>query len=438
MHLAAGGASWVKISRSCPHDLPLFVLSTTDSSGDGVAASPFMTPLERRSSFSLALIFALRMLGLFLVLPVFALEARKYPGGDDPVLVGLAMGMYGLTQAVLQLPLGLASDRLGRKRVIVAGLLVFAAGSLLAALAQSLTGLLIGRAVQGAGAVSAATVALLADQTRETVRTKAMALIGASIGLMFALALVAAPVLTAHLGLSGLFSVTCLLALLGIVVVLWGVPPETTRRSDAPQGRLAELWQHPDLLRLNMGVFVLHALQMAMWVAVPAMLVQAGLPKEAHWQTYLPAVVLSFAAMGGLFVLERRGYLRTALLLAIGLVLAVQLGLGWLVISATAPSLVMLGVLLFVFFCGFNVLEASQPSLVSRMAPASLRGAALGAYNTLQSLGLFAGGAVGGWLSGRVGSAGLFAATALLATVWLVLTWPLQPAGRAHAAPQTG
>ncbi|WP_312564425.1 MFS transporter, partial [Diaphorobacter sp.] len=185
-----------------------------------------MTTLERRASVSLALIFALRMLGLFLVLPVFALEARKYPGGDDPALVGLAMGIYGLTQAVLQLPLGMASDRFGRKRVIVLGLLVFAAGSLLAALADSVMGLLVGRALQGAGAVSAAVTALLADQTRDAVRTKAMALVGASIGLMFAIALVAAPLLAAHIGLAGLFGLTCALALGGVAVVLWMVPPE--------------------------------------------------------------------------------------------------------------------------------------------------------------------------------------------------------------------
>ena len=273
-----------------------------------------MTPLERRSSVSLALIFALRMLGLFLVLPVFALEARKYPGGDDPALVGLAMGIYGLTQAVLQLPLGIASDRFGRKRVIVLGLLVFAGGSLLAALADSLTGLLVGRALQGAGAVSAAVTALLADQTRDSVRTKAMALVGGSIGLMFAVALVAAPVLAAHIGLSGLFGLTCALALAGVAVVAWWVPPEPLQHQNAPRGRLADVWGHPDLLRLNLGVFVLHTVQLSMWVAVPAMLVQAGLTKDHHWQVYLPAVVLSFAAMGGLFALERAGRLRAALL----------------------------------------------------------------------------------------------------------------------------
>ena len=394
------------------------------------SASTAMTPLERRSSISLALIFALRMLGLFLVLPVFALEARKYPGGDDPALVGLAMGIYGLTQAFLQLPLGMASDRFGRKRVIVLGLLVFAAGSLLAALADSLTGLLLGRALQGAGAVSAAVTALLADQTRDVVRTKAMALVGGSIGLMFAVALVAAPLLTAHIGLAGLFGLTCALALGGIAVVVWAVPPEPAQHRNAPRGRLAEVWAHPDLLRLNLGVFALHTVQLSMWVAVPAMLVQAGLTKDHHWQVYLPAVVLSFVAMGGLFALERKGHLRAALLGAIALVLTVQVGLGALAASGMAPSLWTLGPLLFVFFCGFNALEASQPSLVSRMAPAHVRGAALGSYNTLQSLGLFAGGALGGALVKWVGVAGLFAATSALALVWLVLTWPLRPIAR--------
>lgn len=393
-----------------------------------------MTALERRSSLSLALIFALRMLGLFLVLPVFALEAHKYPGGDNPALVGLAMGIYGLTQALLQLPLGMASDRFGRKRVILPGLLVFAAGSLLAAQADSLTGLLLGRALQGAGAVSAAVTALLADQTRDAVRTKAMAWVGGSIGLMFALALVAAPALAAHIGLSGLFGLSCALALAGVAVLLWWVPPEPGRQGQALRGRmaagLAEVWTHPDLLRLNLGVFVLHTVQLSMWVAVPALLVQAGLGKEQHWRLYLPAVVLSFAALGGLFALERAGRLRAALLGAIALVLLVQAGLGALAVSGATPTLWLLGPLMWVFFCGFNALEASQPSLVSRMAPAHLRGAALGSYNTLQSLGLFAGGALGGALVKWSGTPGLFAVTSALTALWLVLTWPLRPVGR--------
>ncbi|WP_140401096.1 MFS transporter [Comamonas thiooxydans] len=389
-----------------------------------------MTSQERRSSGALALIFALRMLGLFLVLPVFMLEARKYPGGDDPAMIGLAMGLYGLTQALFQLPIGLASDRIGRKPVIVAGLLVFAAGSLIAAMADSLTGLMAGRAIQGAGAVSAAVTALLADLTRDGVRTKAMAMVGGSIGLMFALALVLAPLLNAWIGLSGIFGLTCALALAGIAVVLWVVPPEPRQHADAPKGRFSELLGQKDLLRLNFGVFILHTVQMSMWVAVPAMLVQAGLAKEQHWHIYLPAVLLSFLAMGLLFSMERKGKLRKALLGAIGLVLVVQIGLGMLAVSGTIPTVWCMALLMFLFFCGFNALEATQPSLVSRMAPAPLRGAALGAYNTLQSLGLFAGGAVGGAVAKFAGVPGLFIMTAVLVALWLVVTWPLRPVGR--------
>ena len=389
-----------------------------------------MTPLELRSSGSLALIFALRMLGLFLVLPVFALEAQHYAGGNDPAMVGLALGMYGLTQAVFQLPLGLASDRFGRKKVIIVGLLVFALGSLVAALADSLMGLVWGRALQGAGAVSAAVTALLADLTRDSVRTKAMAMVGGSIALMFSLALVLSPLLAGWVGLSGIFWITLALTLAGIAAVLWVVPPEPVQHTAMPRGRFADLLAYPDLLRLNAGVFVLHTVQMAMWVAVPTLLVQAGLVKTAHWQVYLPAVLLSFAALGRLFAMERKGQLRSALLLAIVLVLLVQAGLGALTLAGDAPSLWLLGAAMLVFFIGFNMLEATQPSLVSRMAPDRLRGAALGAYNTLQSLGLFAGGFLGGWLSRHGSLTGVFAATALLCVVWLVVTWPLQPIGR--------
>ena len=389
-----------------------------------------MTRQELRSSGSLALIFALRMLGLFLVLPVFALEAQHYAGGNDPAMVGLALGMYGLTQAVFQLPLGLASDRFGRKKVIIVGLLVFALGSLVAALADSLMGLVWGRALQGAGAVSAAVTALLADLTRDGVRTKAMAMVGGSIALMFSLALVLSPLLAGWVGLSGIFWITLALTLAGMAAVLWVVPPEPVQHTAMPRGRFADLLAYPDLLRLNAGVFVLHTVQMAMWVAVPTMLVQAGLVKTAHWQVYLPAVLLSFAALGRLFAMERKGQLRSALLLAIVLVLLVQAGLGALTLAGDAPSLWLLGAAMLVFFIGFNMLEATQPSLVSRMAPDRLRGAALGAYNTLQSLGLFAGGFLGGWLSRHGSLTGVFAATALLCVVWLVVTWPLQPIGR--------
>jgi len=391
-----------------------------------------MTATERRASFSLASIFALRMLGLFLVLPVFALEAARYPGGDDPARVGLAMGIYGLTQACLQIPFGLASDWWGRKPVIIAGLLMFAAGSLIAAWAPDLHWLVIGRAVQGAGAISAAVTALLADTTRDEVRTKAMALIGGSIALMFALSLVAAPWLGARIGLHGLFALTGALALAGVAIVLWWVPPEPGVHVDAARGGMREVLRHPALLRLNFGVFVLHAVQLAMWVALPALLVQAGLEKARHWQVYLPAVLASLVVMGGtLFPLERRGYLRAVFLAAVGLIALVQVGLLWTVSSSAVPALGGLAALLVLFFCGFNVLEATQPSLASRLAPAHARGAALGVYNTLQSLGFFAGGAVGGWITKNHGPQGLFMVCGALMLLWLAVAWPMQAPGRA-------
>ena len=386
-----------------------------------------MSAIERRATFSLATLYALRMLGLFLVLPVFAIEAGRYPGGDDPALIGLAMGIYGLTQALLQFPFGLASDRLGRKRVIVFGLLVFAAGSFVAALAPSLTWLAIGRAIQGAGAISAALTALLADQTRDEVRTKSMALVGASIGLMFAVSLVVAPLLVAYTGLVGLLVLNGSFALLGVAVVIWWVPPEPLQHKNIPRGHLREVLHTPALLRLNFGVFVLHGVQLAMWMAVPALLVQAGLPHEHHWWVYLPAVFGSFFVMGGMFPLEKRGYLRAVFLTAVGLITLVQLG--FLLVASGTPSVGALAVLLFVFFCGFNVLEASQPSIVSRVAPVNARGSAMGVYNTLQSLGFFAGGVTGGWLVKHLGAQGLFAACAVVMVLWLLVAWPMRAPG---------
>lgn len=389
-----------------------------------------MLPIERRASFSLASIFAMRMLGLFLVLPVFALEAAKYPGGHDPAMVGLAMGIYGLTQGILQIPFGLASDRYGRKKVILIGLVVFALGSFIAASASTLGTLIAGRSLQGAGAISAAVTALLADMTRDEVRTKAMALVGASIGLMFALSLVLAPLLAEQIGLSGLFVLTGVLVIVCMAVVAWVVPPEPPLNSE-PDTRLRglkEVLSHADLLRLDLGAFILHAVQLAMWVAVPGMLVQAGLAKAAHWQVYLPAVLLSFVLMGTLFALERRGQLKLAILGSIALIGLVQLGLGWALLQGT--GVVLLGVLLFVFFVGFNVLEASQPSLASRVAPPHARGAALGVYNTVQSLGFFVGGFGGGWLAKHHGFEALFAACFVLVAIWLVAAWGMRPPSR--------
>ena len=397
-----------------------------------------LTLTERRASVSLSSIYALRLLGLFLVLPVFALEAARYPGGDDPARVGLAMGIYGLTQGVLQIPFGIASDWWGRKPVMIVGLLVFACGSVLAAWAPTLDWLIAGRALQGAGAISAAVSALIADFTRDEVRTKAMTLVGVSITLVFALSLVLGPLLTSVIGFKGLFALTALLALAGIAVVIYWVPPEPVRHAEMRPGGLAEVLQNPSLLRLDFGVFVLHAVQLAMWVAIPALLVGAGLAKAQHWQIYLPVVVASFLVMWRtLYPLERRGYLRAALLAAMGLIFLAQLGLIGL-LQRASPSLWLMGFLLLLFFCGFNVLEASQPSLASRLAPPHARGAALGVYNTLQSLGFFVGGAVGGWISKVHGVEMLFIACAGLMLLWLVVAWPMNAPSRSASAISRG
>lgn len=394
-----------------------------------------MTPLERRASASLASLFALRVLGLFLVLPVFALEASRYPGGANAAQVGLAFGIYGLAQACLQIPFGLAADRWGRKPVIVFGLFLFALGSLWAAVATDLESLLMARALQGSGAISAAVTALLADLTRNTVRTKGIALVGASISVMFVLSLVIAPGLNALIGLPGLFALTAGLAGLGVVAVLWWVPraPMLKQRVDPLNGLRAVL-QNPQLLRLNFGVFSLHAIQLAMWMVIPDLLVRAGLIKVAHWQVYLPAVVGSLVVLGGvLFRLERRGHLRGALLTAVVCLLLAQVGFyAYLHTGASATwgylsGLGIIGFLLFLFFIGFNAMEASQPSLVSKFVLPEHRGAALGVFNTAQSLGFFVGGAAGGWLLQNTSAPVVFATCAGWVLVLALLIRGLKP-----------
>lgn len=382
-----------------------------------------MTPDERRSAFSLASIYALRMLGLFMVMPVFMLEARHYKGGDDLSAVGMAMGVYGLVQALLQIPFGMAADRFGRKRVIYLGLALLALGSIVGAMATSVAGLALGRALQGGGAISAAVTALLADQTRDAVRTKGTALVGASIGLMFALSLVLGPLLSGWGGLSAIFGVTLLLAVSGVAIVRWWTPAEPELPLEGQtKHSLWGLLVHADLIRLNFGVFALYAVQLASWVAIPALLIQAGVASADHGWVYLPAVLLSFVVMGvTLFPMERRGLLRPLFLGCIVLVMAVQAA--WSVLALSSPPLWSLAILLFLFFCGFNVLEASQPSLASRLAPMGSRGAALGVYNTLQSLGIFAGGAVGGLLIKNLGASGVFTASAALMLAWLGVAW---------------
>ncbi len=396
------------------------------------AASGRMSPLEWRASLSLASLFALRVLGLFLILPVFAVHAPQLAGGESLTLIGVALGTYGLTQGILQIPFGMASDRYGRKRVIVIGLLLFALGSFVAAWAQDITMVILGRAIQGAGAISAPVTALAADLTREQHRTKAMAMIGGSIGLVFAVSMVAAPALYRVIGLNGIFGLTGLLSLAAIWVTLAVVPPEPAGAADSARrirpGALGEVLRNTGQLRLNFGIFSLHAVQMAIFVVIPVALVNyGGLPVSEHWKIYLPVVLGSFALMAPLlFHAERRGRMKFIFLSAIVLLLAVELGF-----AVCFTNFYMTIALLLAFFVAFNILEASLPSLVSRVAPPSSRGTALGVYNTTQSLGLFVGGAAGGWLATHLGTASVFVFGMALIALWLLTAWGMRVPGEA-------
>lgn len=389
-----------------------------------------MTPEERRAGASLASIFALRMLGLFLILPVFSVYAKTLPGGDNLALVGFALGAYGLTQAFFQIPYGIASDYFGRKLVIVIGLVIFALGSFVAAWAPDMTWIIVGRVLQGAGAISAAVTALAADLTREEHRTKVMAMIGSSIGLVFALSLVGAPLLYGWIGMGGLFIMTGVLALAAIVLLLKAVPP-----APPPHGHeklpLRRVIFDADLLRLNLGIFVLHMVQMAMFVVLPHALVDhGGLAAAAHWKVYLPAVLVSFAIMvPAIIAAERKDKMRPIFLAAVGLLVVVQGGLYLL-----HESLWVLALWLLLFFVAFNVLEATLPSLVSRTAPPAAKGAALGVYNTTQAIGLFIGGAAGGYIAQHFGDNAVFAACTGLVLIWLAVATTMNFPRRRQAA----
>ncbi len=396
--------------------------------GQSLSSSSFlpdrMTAAERRAGIGLASVFALRMLGMFLILPVFSVAAKQFPGGEDYTLIGIALGAYGLTQAVCQIPFGMASDRLGRKPVIIGGLLMFAAGCLVAALADTLYGVIAGRVLQGAGAISAAVTALAADLTREQHRTKIMAMIGSSIGLVFAASLVLAPLLFALIGLKGIFLLTGLLSLLAIIVVMrWvpSAPPISPSRHFASRQVLLDA----RLLRLNFGIFALHLLQMALFVVIPGTLKSVGqLPLSAHWQVYLPAVLASFLLMvPAILYAERHGKVKPVFLGAIALLGLTEAGLA--LGREHFPFLVFL---ILSFFVAFNTLEALLPSQVSRIVPAPMRGMALGVYNTTQAIGLFAGAGVGGWLLQHCGSDTVFAAGTVLALLWLLVAAFMQEA----------
>ncbi len=387
-----------------------------------------MSGQEIRSSIVLALLFALRMLGLFLILPVFAIYAKTLAGGDQAWLIGLALGMYGLTNAIGQIPLGIASDKFGRRPVILIGLTVFAIGAVVAAATDNILWVIVGRALQGSGAISAAITAWIADATREEHRTKAMAMVGGSIGLTFALSMVAAPILFSLIGMKGIFLLTGVLPLLAILVVMFMLPK--VAKQTMPRVALSVILKNSDLMRLNFGVFALHFSQSAMFVVVPlALLHYANIPVAQHWEVYLPVVLASFVGMLPLiYVAEKYGKIKTVFIAAITLLLAVQCGF-WAFL--TQP--VMLVGLLFGFFLAFNVLEASQPSLVSRIAPAAAKGAALGVYNTIQSLGLFTGSMCGAWMSGHLGQSSVFVFSAVLCTAWLIIAVKMKKIpGRVH------
>lgn len=378
-----------------------------------------MSGSETRAASGLALVFAFRMLGMFMVLPVLATYGMDLAGAT-PALIGLAIGAYGLTQAIFQIPFGIISDRIGRRPVIYLGLIVFALGSVLASQADSIWGVIAGRILQGAGAISAAVMALLSDLTREQHRTKAMAMIGMTIGLSFAVAMVVGPLLTSAFGLSGLFLATGAMALLGILIIMFMVPQSTGplqhRESGVARQALMPTLKHPDLLRLDLGIFVLHAMLMSSFVALPlALVTKAGLPKEQHWWVYLTALLISFFAMIPFIIYgEKKRKMKRVLLGAV-----LTLMLTELFFWQFGDSLRALVIGTVVFFTAFNLLEASLPSLISKVSPAGGKGTAMGVYSTSQSLGSALGGILGGWLFQHGGLSVVFLGCAALAALWL-------------------
>ena len=373
-----------------------------------------MSGSETRAASGLALVFAFRMLGMFMVLPVLATYGMDLAGAT-PALIGLAIGAYGLTQALFQIPFGVISDRIGRRPVIYLGLIVFALGSVLAANSDSIWGVIAGRVLQGAGAISAAVMALLSDLTREQHRTKAM-----TIGLSFAVAMVVGPLLTRAFGLSGLFLATGAMALVGIVIVMFMVPRSTGtlqhRESGVARQALIPTLRHPDLLRLDLGIFVLHAMLMSSFIALPLALVEkAGLPKEQHWWVYLTALLISFFAMIPFIIYgEKKRKMKRVLLGAVATLMLTELFF-W----QFGDSLRALVIGTVVFFTAFNLLEASLPSLISKVSPAGGKGTAMGVYSTSQFLGSALGGILGGWLFQHGGLSVVFLGCAGLAALWL-------------------
>lgn len=386
-----------------------------------------MSRAEVRAGASLAGVFGLRMLGLFFILPVFAVHAPQLKGGDDLTLVGLALGAYGLAQGILQIPFGMASDRWGRKPVLYIGLLVFAIGSFVGAVADDIWVAIAARVVQGAGAISSVAMALAADLTRPQHRTKVMAMIGSTIGLMFALSLVGAPLLYRVIGMDGLFALTGLLCFAAMAVVRFQVPdPPPRADTGEARGTLRAGLLDPELLRVNAGIFILHIVLYSMFVVVPTMLVQAGLPLPEHWKLYLPVVLGSFVFMvPAILYADRQNSTKPVLIGAVALLAVTEAALGWV-----DAGIGVIAALMLAFFVSFNVLEAMLPSLVSRLAPAQARGVAIGVYNTTQTLGVFFGGMIGGALASYYGTTAVFAVCAVLVVLWLLIASGMRPVRR--------
>lgn len=382
-----------------------------------------MNSLERRSVAALGGVLSLRMFGLFMVLPMMALYAAGLDGAT-PLRVGLALGVYGLTQAIFQIPFGILSDRLGRKPLIIAGLGLFLLGSVVAALSDEIVGVIIGRALQGSGAIAAVILALVADLTRDQQRTKAMALMGMSIGASFLFALMAGPVLDQWFGMDGLFWMTAVLAFFASGLVIWVVPtpPRTSGDpvSGAAAGHFLEVLKSSQLLRLDVGIFLLHMVLTALFVAIPFALVDVlALERDAHWRVYVPVLLVSIVLMAPMLIAGMRRQL-TFVVFRIAIVLL--LGAFSLLFAGHERALTLLAGI-GIFFIGFNLLEAMLPSLVTRIAPGYAKGTATGVYNTFEFFGVFVGGAFGGLLHGAYGGTGVFVFCALASFAWLLLSF---------------
>ncbi|PCI52767.1 MAG: MFS transporter [Gammaproteobacteria bacterium] len=384
-----------------------------------------LNSIEKKAAFSLASVFGVRMLGLFMILPVFAIYGEQL-AGYSPIWLGLAIGAYGLTQALLQIPMGILSDKYGRKPVILAGLVVFLIGSVVAAMSTTIYGVVLGRAIQGMGAIASAILALAADLTREEQRPKVMATIGMFIGLSFTFAMILGPIVADAFGLSGLFWFTGFLTILAMLMIQFMVPYSINK---APRGdsvalpkQIAKLIRHPQLSRLNWGVFILHMALTACFVTLPKQFVASGLALESHWQIYLPTLLGSFFLMVPFMIFAMKKQQEKPMFSAAVALLSLALFLLWL-LPTGLWSLVLSVVL---FFTAFNYLEATMPSILSRIAPAGVKGSVMGIYSSSQFLGAFVGGIVGGFVASRYGENTIFLVMAIASLFWLVLSFGMQ------------